>query len=257
MISQKYKPSPEKYEGLSPSEARAETDESFATIRVLYDEVSEKGEMYKERMNQLIREKASAERLAQVIQEEDYQRLCQADGDLNACSVIVQVALMEESIGLPSILTDINSMDEAITLFQQIAFGLRRIAFSWEKEELFDFLNLIRVRGISYICLAVNICQKNIVNQIATACKLARLLSEQDMAIEGFKLLVLLDNMFAYSDEKIIEFAHVFLDLGAIKMAYEELRKYHNPSTEILLLTEQLYSNIDATCEAITWGEMR
>ncbi len=241
MKLQKYKPFPEEYEGLSPSKARAETDKYFAMIRELYDEMSKKGEMYKERMNQLIRGKASAEKLAQVIQEEDYQKLCHADGDLNACIVIVQVALKEESIGIPSILKDVNSMDEAIILFQQIAFGLRRIAFSWEKEELLDFMNLIRARGISYICLAENICQRNIVNQIATACKLARLLSEQDMAIEGFKLLILLDNIFAYSDEKIIEFTHAFLDLGVKKMAYEELRKYHNPSKEILLLAEQLY----------------
>ncbi|HKM35320.1 MAG TPA: hypothetical protein VJY54_11335 [Lachnospiraceae bacterium] len=240
MIEEQYKPIPAKYEDFSASKAREETNQYFEKIHMQYTKMGPKGAEYRSKINQLIRSRADVNMLSELMLSEDYQQFCCSDGDLNTFVAIGQIALKEDSVGIPTIIQDVNSLEEAISLFQQISFGLRRVAFGWKRNETSDFFELIKQHNISYICLAESICQSTIVNQITTASMLAKLMFEQNMAMEALKMLIMLDSMFAYSEEKILEFTNAFLNIGSKKMAYEEILKYRNPNEEISLLIRQL-----------------
>lgn len=239
MTEEQYKPIPAIYEGYSASKAREETNLYFEKINLMYKNLSIKGAKCINKLNQLLKSKAGAKKLSELMLSEDYMELCCYDGDLNTLVVIGQIALKEESVGLPTITRNVSSMEEAIYLFRQVTFGLRRIAFGWESD-IISFLQLIRSHNISYICLAECICQNTIVNQVATASRLAILMTEQNMAMDALKMLIMLDSMFEYSEEKVLIFTNAFLVIGARRMAYEEILTYRNPNEEILKFIRQL-----------------
>ncbi len=240
MKEQLFRPMPVAYERYTANEALTETEAYFEKIHELQDRMKEKGNAYKQRLDALIHKKASAVEIGALILEEDYQTLCVADGDLDVITTLVGIAIKEEQVGHTSILHAASSIGDAIEIFQRILFGIRRIALCWEEEANSEFLELVKEYDISYICLAEGIKHKTMVNQISTACSLAKCLAGVDRTLEALKLIILLDGVLDYSEEKIVEFTDAYLQMGAIKAAYEEILKYRNPNREILQLTEQL-----------------
>lgn len=240
MIEKQYKPIPSAYVYYSPSEAREETKLYFEKIAGIYENLRKKGAYYRNKINCLLAGKTDAKQLSELMLIDEYRELCYYDGELNTMVVIGQIALKEESVGLPTIIRNVSSMEEAIYLFQKVTFGIRRVAFGWEKEELSDFIQFLKNDKISYICLAECLRQGTIVNQVATASRLAILMTEQNLTMEALKMLILLDTMFQYSEEKILIFTNTFLEVGAKRLAYEELIKHQNPNDKITDLIQQL-----------------
>lgn len=244
MIKDRYEPNPIAYKDYQASEARAETDKNFVKMDKLYAQVSMYGPKYREVIETAMKEKVSAKILFDLVLEENYQKLCGAEGDLNCFIFISLIACKEESLGLSTLLNDINSLEEAISFYQQIIFGLRRIAFGFDEVEMEDYLYFIKERNISFVCLAEVIHYITGINQMDTACKLALLLKKCDMKSKAINMLCLLSTIFPYSEEKILAFTSAFLELGSVKMAYEELQRYQNPSSSISRMIQQLAAKL-------------
>lgn len=236
----RYQPIPREYENYSDEEKLMKTEAYFEHIKGLYGEIKEYGNVYRDKINQLLQKKASMGQIAEVMLEKKFEEICYNHYDFCCNMVLCQIAIKEEAMGLPVVYHNINTMEEAVNFMQQIVFYLRRLELDWEEEEAEELVLMLKEGQISYLCIAELICQRTTVRKLHTTTRVATLLNHCGMLKEAVMILIMVEQLLPYSGEKIMTIANALLELGQLRQAYEILLKYENPNNEIKELQQLL-----------------
>ena len=231
-------PIPKEYISYSKREAIERTEEIYEEIEDMYEHVDIIQNDYKNKINHLLQSGVSAAQLGQVFKDKDAQTLCRALNDFHILRVLCRIAEEEEVFLEPCLLQNIHSMEDAVQWLQLCIFMLRDFEFDKEvNEELFLH---VKEKKLSYICLAEIVADSWIIQKIHTAERIAVYLYENGESREALLFLMRLEQMLPYSEQKIMTFAMILLDMGEYRLAYEVLMKYQNPNEEICQLQAEL-----------------
>lgn len=236
----RYQPIPKEYVNYTDEEKINKTEAYFERIKEIYGEIKEYGNAYRERINRLLQSKASMGQIAEVMLEKKFEEICYNHYDFCCNMVLCQIAIKEEAMGLPVVFHNVENMEEAVTFMQRIVFYLRRLEFDWEEEAAEELVLMLKEGQISYLCIAELICQRTTVRKFHTATRVANFLNHCGMLKEAIMILVLVEQLLPYSEEKIMSIANALLELGQLRQAYEILLKYENPNIEIKELQQLL-----------------
>lgn len=236
----RFAPIPEEYENFSREQVIKATEKYFDNISGIYEMIATVGASYKNKINGLLKNGAAVSELAEIMLEKDFEKLCYYEYECCSIVVLCQIAMKEDTIGLPHIFHNVQSITEACELMQKVIFGIRRVELGWEDEKLEDFLSLIQREQISYICIAEMLCQSTTIYPLYAADRIARLLYARGMKKEAAMILVLTEEAFPDSNKKNLLFAEAFLDMDMPKQAYLILNKYKKPNEEIVGLQRLL-----------------
>lgn len=231
-------PMPMEYTTYSEGEAIAKTEEFYEKIFDNYKQVEVYREDYSNKLNHLLQSEASVAELEKVFEDKGAQLLSGALNEFHVLRVLCRIARDEVAFSEPCLLQNIHSMKEAVDWLQLCVFALRD--FEFDREVRGELLLQVREKKLSYICLAEIVAGSWIVQKIHAAERIAGYLYENGHRREALLLLMRLEQKLPYSEQKIIAFAMVLLDMGEHRLAYEVLMKYQNPNGEICQLQAEL-----------------
>jgi len=224
-------PIPKEYLTYSDEEKIEKTENYYQKINDLYRRMDVSREEYRKRINQLMVQGATFDKLFDVLLEKEAQILCLYDYDFFILKTMCQIAEKEETLQEMPTLQKVNNMQEAVNLHQRCVFLLRRFEFDWEEDE--ELLLLVREQKVSYVCLAELICGEGIVRKTHTAGKVAQYLYVNGLIREALLFLMWIEKQLPYSERKIMLFSMTLLDLGERQLAYQILMKHQNPSQDV------------------------
>lgn len=224
-------PNPKEYEKYTDRKKIIKTEELFERVERIKDNINQNKEVYRKRIDILLAKGTKAEEVAVILQEKMGYQLCNHESEFHAFKILCQIAEYEEKFKEPCVLQNFHNMEEAGNWLQQCVFELRRFEFGWEDGT--EFLTLLQERKLSYICLADILCKCEIIRKYETAGRLACYLCGNGWKREAILLLIWVEQMLSYSDEKIMSFTMTLLEMGERKLAYEMLMKYRNPDVYV------------------------
>ena len=221
-------PVPIEYGTYIDHEKLEKTEEYFEKIGKMRETIIQNKEKYQNIIDVLLAKGTNAEELGAILPE---------DGELlqfcfdNEFKILGKIAEYEEKFNEPSVLQNFINMKEACDWLQQLIFEVRRFEFGWEEGN--EFLELLKERRLSYICLAEIICKCEIIRKYVASERLVLYLFKMGWKREAILLLIWVEQMLPYNDEMIMRFTMVLLDMGERKLAYQMIMKYRSPDAYV------------------------
>lgn len=227
-------PEPKEYEIYSTEEMMAETEKMFERTTEIYAVVGREKEKYQNKINSLLQLKRKPEEVLQLLNDETGELLCAHDGEFQTFRILCHIANCEEELGEPSVFQNVTGISDSCVWFQKRVFEIRKLELEWiDDEELTKLIELVSQKKISYICLAEIVHKGAIARKVQTADNLARYLHRMGVVREALLFLVWLDKLLPNGEKKVMSFTNTFLEMGQIRLAYEELLKYQNPDEPV------------------------
>lgn len=228
------------YAARSEQENQIKMEEAFKELEKYYYQISINEKYYREQVDALLSSGAKAGEILEILESDDGQVFCSYLYEFRLLEILCQIAEIEERRQEPWVFQNFDSIKSARAWVQQRIFDLRKFEFDWGEEYYQNLLKLISESKMSYICLAMIICKCEIIRKLETASKVTEHLYRSGKKREALLMLMWLEQMLPYSEEKIITFTATMLELGESRFAYEMLLKYQNPDENIKSLQEKL-----------------
>ena len=181
-------PVPMEYGTYTDLEKLEKTNEFFEKINKIRDNVIQKRDEYRNRIDTLLASDSTAEMIGTIMQEEEGFLLFNYDNDFAVFRTICQIAEYEEKFGEPIILHNFFNMKDACDWLQQCVLNVRRFEFDCEDGK--EFLELFQQKKISYICLAEIICRCEIIRKYKATENLVLFLFRSGWKREAILLLI-------------------------------------------------------------------
>lgn len=233
-----------KYQGKTKEQILQETDLYMEELLKGYECWEELLKKYADRIDRKLAAHAKASELVQTVLEPDFQTCCRVEYLFSCFSVAAQIGKIEEENGLISNTNQCGSMEEVCVHMQEMVFGLRRIEFGWEEEEVLPFLEKALEWQLSYVFLGEIICQRTITDKIRTTERLAGFWEKYGRHKEVILLLFYVANRLENMEEAVLTFVNVLLESGDLYWGNELLQKIKDPSPEVRELQKMLLERL-------------
>ncbi len=181
------------YWNMTDAEKMAESEEMFQDLKVRYEEFEAVGKLYYSKIDTILKNKDSFEKLTKMIRSEECRHACVVENSFSDLIFWYRIAEREYASGLNLTLYHTNSIHEADLVLQQLHFYLRRIEFEWDISACEEILDFIKEHHISYVCLAEAICKTKYTRPVHISTELAGMMERAGMRMEALKLLYLVE----------------------------------------------------------------
>lgn len=146
-------------------------------------------------LNQILASGAKLEDIKDYLLNPSNKKIGNLYNDYIECLRILEIAEVEEFLGLENFYKHIDCVEEAVKVIQKLRFYLRRIEFGWEEDEWKEILNLIEEYRVSFVFLCKLCLEKKVRRPKYIIEQIAKMYEEIGKSSESVLIVSLYNNL--------------------------------------------------------------
>lgn len=236
-------PMKKEYLSYSFDETLVATEQELQRLEADYREAEKRKSFFSNKIDYILLNE-DENKILELLDEQEFLELCKCDYDMYRMKCYIYIFAREKQIGINGNLPNAKDFMEAIGIYQEAIFFLKRFELGYVLPESEELLFFIIGLHFSYIFFGELICSDHVYDKIVVCDKLFAELLKCRMKKEAVLLLFYTSDKLVNNEAVILCFTQLLLDAGEMELGLQMIQKLREPSEEIKKLQRLLMMKV-------------